>query len=133
MIGFGTILSIASGGIFPIVNILMGNIAGALIAYQNSKQNIVITNLTSSSKWYLTRLLIRCPSAQNLSDLVLKLYCIISGFRQHGDNKHHLLHHIWHNVVYLQLLQLLVLERVGRETDQSNKVGSSQIFTYSQF
>ncbi len=34
----------------------MGNIAGALIQYQNSKQNIVISNLTDT-KWYSLLLL----------------------------------------------------------------------------
>jgi hypothetical protein len=50
LISLGIVFSIATGGLFPVMNIFMGNIAGALIAYQNSKQNISATNLTSS-KW----------------------------------------------------------------------------------
>jgi hypothetical protein len=50
MITFGTIFSIAEGGIYPILNILLGNIAGAFVSFENSKKNVTLfSNITN--KW----------------------------------------------------------------------------------
>jgi hypothetical protein len=51
MITVGTIFSIIGGGIYPILNILLGNIAGVLVSFENAKQNVTLSNKNVTNKW----------------------------------------------------------------------------------
>ncbi len=51
MILLGIIFSITGGGIYPLLNVLLGNIAGVLIRFENASKNLTLLNTNMTNKW----------------------------------------------------------------------------------